>query len=195
MSDQSYGSLHNRPESGSGIALPESITVSDLSGTAPQARAPSEQLQSSMSRTLEAFRATHRQLLRFGMILVLLILAMEWIVIATRRPDPLLIERGSDFRTGFRIDINRATWVEWLQLDRIGPAMAHRIVADQKLHGPFKSIDDVGRVAGIGPATLDRIRPWLTMGHDHSDARTADSGNKGRTEQTPEAKQRQQTSL
>ncbi len=139
----------------------------------------------SIQQSLTTFRPQYRQMLRVGMAAMLIVLSVEWVVITNRRPDPLLLERGSDFRAQFQVEINSATWVEWLQMEGIGPSLAHRIVADRKLNGPFVSIDDVSRVPGIGPVTLDRIRPWLTMGHDISDARTADAGHDNRTQPRP----------
>ena len=50
-----------------------------------------------------------------------------------------------------------------MQLDGIGRELAKRIVEDRNKNGPFLSIDDVGRVQGIGPTTLDRIRERLTI--------------------------------
>jgi competence protein ComEA len=62
-----------------------------------------------------------------------------------------------------------------MQLEGIGISMAHRIVADRTLNGPFHSIDDLTRVPGIGEATLDQIRPWLTIGHDIDKAQSLKS--------------------
>ena len=61
----------------------------------------------------------------------------------------------------FRLDINAATWVEWMQLEGVGEVLARRIVADRDEHGPFAGIDDVSRVSGVGPKTLAAIRPHL----------------------------------
>lgn len=63
----------------------------------------------------------------------------------------------------YSVEINSATWVEWLQLPAIGEAMARRIVEDRQQRGPFGSIEDVARVRGIGPKTLARIRPFLRL--------------------------------
>lgn len=79
-------------------------------------------------------------------------------------PEPLPWNRGQTFRS-FQVEVNSATWAEWMQLEGIGQTMARRIVADRLLNGPFCDIEDLSRVPGIGPATLDRIRPWLTIGH------------------------------
>lgn len=114
---------------------------------------------------------------------LLLWLAVEWIVVATRRPDPLLLQRGPEFQTRFRVHINESIWVDWMQLEGIGPSLAQRIIAERNIHGPFSSIEDVGRVPGIGPATLDRIRPWLTMDHDANTIRSADDARQRPSEQ------------
>lgn len=112
------------------------------------------------------------------MSVLLLWLAVEWIVAATRRPDPLLLQRGSEFQGHFRVDVNNSIWVDWMQLEGIGPSLAQRIVADRDINGRFNSIDDVGRVPGIGPASLARMRPWLTISDDADDSKSADAGKK-----------------
>jgi len=55
-------------------------------------------------------------------------------------------------------DINRATEAEWDELPGIGPAKARAIVEDRERNGPFRSIDDLARVKGIGPKLLERLR-------------------------------------
>lgn len=63
----------------------------------------------------------------------------------------------------YQLEINSATWVEWMQLDGVGDVLARRIVEDRETNGPFTSIDDLDRVPGIGPATMERLRPHLVM--------------------------------
>ncbi len=41
-------------------------------------------------------------------------------------------------------------------LDGVGLAKAQAIVAYRKAHGPFKNIEDVGKVKGVGEKTLTR---------------------------------------
>lgn len=126
------------------------------------------------------FRIQDRRVFTVLTTILLVWLSVEWILVATRRPDPLLLKRGPDFQNYFRVDVNDSIWVDWLQLEGIGPSLAHRIIADRRVNGPFSSIDDVARVPGIGPGTLDRIRPWLTMGHD------ANEPNADARERSPE---------
>lgn len=57
-----------------------------------------------------------------------------------------------------RIDINRASAAELNVLPGIGPRLAERIVADREARGPFSDLDDLQRVGGIGPRTVDGIR-------------------------------------
>lgn len=124
------------------------------------------------------------------MSVLLMWLMIEWIIVATRRPDPLLLQRGSEFEASFSVNINEAIWVDWMQLEGIGPSLAQRIVADRRINGPFSTIEDVARVPGIGPATLDRIRPWLTMGHDANKIRSADAVSQRPTRAQPATNQR-----
>jgi len=61
----------------------------------------------------------------------------------------------------YSIDINKASWVEWAQLDGIGEKMAKRIVEDRDAHGPFKTIEQLDRVRGVGPKLIEKLRPFL----------------------------------
>jgi competence protein ComEA len=62
-----------------------------------------------------------------------------------------------------RIDLNKATKSELMQIPDIGPQLAERIVLDREERGQFKSVDDLNRVHGIGDKTLNKIRPWLAV--------------------------------
>ncbi|WP_199096584.1 ComEA family DNA-binding protein [Dyella sp. ASV21] len=48
-------------------------------------------------------------------------------------------------------------------LDGVGPSKAAAIVAWREAHGPFKSVEDLGQVKGIGPATLERNRTAIQL--------------------------------
>lgn len=61
---------------------------------------------------------------------------------------------------GEAIDLDVASAEELTRLPRIGPALAARIVADRAARGPFGSLEAVQRVPGIGPATLEALRPY-----------------------------------
>lgn len=63
-----------------------------------------------------------------------------------------------------RLDLNSATWVELAQLDAVGETLARRIVEHRERHGPFRDVEELRKVRGIGAKTLDKLRPWLTLG-------------------------------
>lgn len=69
--------------------------------------------------------------------------------------------RSRPLDPGERIDLNSATEVDLDRLRGVGPAVAARIVLDREASGPFASVDALVRVSGIGPATLERLRPHL----------------------------------
>ena len=50
------------------------------------------------------------------------------------------------------------------QLEGIGPKTAAAIVAYRDKHGPFKSVDDLKKVKGVGDKTLSRNRERITVG-------------------------------
>lgn len=56
------------------------------------------------------------------------------------------------------VDLNRASWPELAMLPRIGETLARRIVADRAEYGPFRSVDELQRVHGIGPKTVAGLR-------------------------------------
>lgn len=64
---------------------------------------------------------------------------------------------------GERLDPNRAPPEELERLPGIGPVLARRIVARRERDGPFRRPSDLLAVSGIGPRTLERIRPHLDL--------------------------------
>ncbi len=48
-------------------------------------------------------------------------------------------------------------------LTGIGPKKAEAIVAYREANGPFKSVDDLLQVKGIGPATLEKNRDRINL--------------------------------
>ena len=64
------------------------------------------------------------------------------------------------------IDINTASAEQLTNLPRIGFVRAKAIVDYRTSHGAFGSIDELGEVKGIGPATLIAIRDLVTVGRN-----------------------------
>lgn len=61
------------------------------------------------------------------------------------------------------VAINTATAKELERLPSIGPKMASRIVQYRETHGPFASVEALRNVTGIGPRTLDKVRPVAVL--------------------------------
>ncbi len=65
---------------------------------------------------------------------------------------------------GALININTADIALLDTLNGIGPSLAQRIIDYREANGPFQIVDDLLKVSGIGPTTLDKIRPLITVG-------------------------------
>ena len=61
------------------------------------------------------------------------------------------------------VDINSASAAELAKLPGIGEAKAKAIV-EYRSSDPFKSVDDLKKVKGIGDKMLDALRPEITVG-------------------------------
>jgi competence protein ComEA len=70
---------------------------------------------------------------------------------------------GSTRKFSGVLNINRASKSDFDSLSGIGPVIAGRIVTYRVQNGPFMAVDDLLKVAGVGPKTLERIRSRLTL--------------------------------
>jgi len=61
------------------------------------------------------------------------------------------------------VNLNEATAAQLDTLPGVGPATAAAIIAHRVQHGPFRSVDALGDVRGIGPAKLEQLRPLVTV--------------------------------
>jgi competence protein ComEA len=85
----------------------------------------------------------------------------------------LLAFRGYGNRLGARptedappapkVDLNRADRAELEQIPGIGPKLAGAVEAHRREKGPFRSVDDLRGVHGVGPQTVEKVRPFVRV--------------------------------
>lgn len=62
------------------------------------------------------------------------------------------------------VNLNTATAADLEQLPGVGPATSAAIIAKREKDGPFRTVDSLLDVRGIGDAKLDAIRELVTVG-------------------------------
>ncbi len=62
------------------------------------------------------------------------------------------------------LNINHATVEEFATLPGIGPELARRIVAHRDKHGPFRRVEDLLVIKGMGHKKWRAIRPYIRVG-------------------------------
>jgi competence protein ComEA len=61
------------------------------------------------------------------------------------------------------VNLNSADAAAFEQLPGVGPVLADRIVQWRTSNGPFRSIDELGEVSGIGDAIMGQLRSMVTV--------------------------------
>jgi competence protein ComEA len=68
-------------------------------------------------------------------------------------------------------EINRASAEDFEKLPGIGPELARRIVTYREKHGPFRRVEDLMAVRGVGPKKWRAIKPYLRLEGDPHQAK------------------------
>jgi competence protein ComEA len=90
--------------------------------------------------------------------------------------------------TAYRIDLNAATKAELLQMPGVGESLAERIDAYRREYGAFRQVDEITRIHGVGPATLERLRPWVQVAGNSTPVDRSTPGDATARSRTPEKK-------
>ena len=67
-----------------------------------------------------------------------------------------------------KVDLNTASIEELVELPRIGPKVAARVIKYREQNGGFQDVDELLHVRGIGEKTMDKLRDLVTVGEGMS---------------------------
>ena len=70
----------------------------------------------------------------------------------------------------FPIDLNEAPPELLEQLPGVGPAKAQAIATLREERGSFRRVEELADVRGIGPRTVEKLRPLVNVGNETQDA-------------------------
>jgi competence protein ComEA len=63
----------------------------------------------------------------------------------------------------FLVDINSASLAELERIPDVGFTMAQNIIAHRETYGPFRNLDEIQNVTGIGPVTAEELKKWVVL--------------------------------
>ncbi len=106
-------------------------------------------------------------------------LAVYWFVQGGPRGELIEIDRAEPLDAKYLVDVNSADWPELVELPDVGETLARRIVESRAAAGPYKDHKDLRRVRGIGPLTLEKMRPYLMPLPDQEDVAGEAKGKAG----------------
>lgn len=62
-----------------------------------------------------------------------------------------------------KVNINKANQEELAKLPDIGPKIAEEIIKYREKNGPFKNIEDIKKVSGIGEKKFEKLKDLITV--------------------------------
>ncbi|MFC2064765.1 helix-hairpin-helix domain-containing protein [Chloroflexota bacterium] len=78
--------------------------------------------------------------------------------------DQVFIPKDSDEIEFQKVNINFASQSELESLPGIGSSVASQIIQYRIENGLFENIEEIQKVSGIGPATYEKIKNFITIG-------------------------------
>ncbi len=78
-------------------------------------------------------------------------------------PQPEVLAATPDPELSEPVNINTASAEELQRLDGIGATYAQRIIDYRKEHGPFRSVEELMNVKGIGKKTVEKLAPFVKL--------------------------------
>jgi Helix-hairpin-helix motif len=104
--------------------------------------------------------------------LLLALLTIQYLRRPARLTDPIIIH-GNPITLPTRIDPNTATAAELTRIPHLGEKLAAKIIDYREARKPltpdaivFHTPEDLTHIPGLGPKTLDQLRPYLQFPDD-----------------------------
>lgn len=85
----------------------------------------------------------------------------EQLIVPTVDEQEEVAQAGPE--AGGLVSLNRADATALETLPGVGPSLAAAIIGHRDEHGPFTDVAQLDDVAGVGPATLARLTPLVTL--------------------------------
>lgn len=123
--------------------------------------APNDSASSPPQKTGALLRRLDQATVAVLLAVSLAVILSSWSLRGCRQGGVIDIDRSDPLSIDFKVDINTADWPELSLLPNVGEVLANRIVTSRQKDGPFVQHEDLLRVDGIGPKTLEGIRPYL----------------------------------
>lgn len=131
--------------------------------------------------------APRREVLTTGLLLLLFLGLAGWHLWGNQtRPRPTEMRREPISRT---LDLNRASRTELLQLPGLGPVLAEKILSHRHLNGPFRRLDELKEVHGVGEIVFAKLRPHFVLDDSSNEEQIDDAPEPLRLSRKIESKQ------
>jgi competence ComEA-like helix-hairpin-helix protein len=143
-------------------ASPQNLGVAAPSGTPPQWPDAAQLSPLPTSRPITSANTWPRPALWATVILLCVALSLiGWNVYAAGRwgARPATLDREAVRAS--RLDLNRADRAQLLQLNGLGEVRVASIIEYRDAHHGFRSVDELLNIKGIGPLTLEKLRPFV----------------------------------
>ena len=101
-----------------------------------------------------------RPAVRTYMLVALVFLAQAWLVAQQKAPT---VKSGNANAQATLVNLNTATVQQLDTLPGIGATVAARIIEYRQKNGPFKKIEELMNVRGVGEKNFLKLKPQITV--------------------------------
>ena len=84
-------------------------------------------------------------------------------VVRVAKPPETSLEETVPAEPAPKVNMNTAAIKDLERLPRIGPKMAQKIVQWREKNGPFRTLNDLAKIPGIGKKTLSKLEDKVTF--------------------------------